>query len=120
MSTRIAKICLIVYVVLLVLSLFLLSLPGDYWLWYACMMPFAIAPLFSGRNWHRIAGGIAVVLSGILIATDLQQGKHYHEELEKMRKRVAITNGQAGQAVNGIQLILAGTNQTPPAASSNH
>ena len=56
LSTGASRICLIVYAVLFVLSLFLLSFPGDYWPWYMAMVPFAIIPLLLGPRGYRIAG----------------------------------------------------------------
>jgi hypothetical protein len=48
MGARISKISLIVFVVLLVLSAFLLSVAGDYWPWYAVMSAFAVDHSLSG------------------------------------------------------------------------
>ena len=118
MNLRISKICLIVYGVLLLLSLFLMSTPGDYWLWYAVMIPFAVLPLCLGPSRYRLAGGIAVLLSALLIISDLEQGKRFHEKLDRLRKTATATNGEQSGSANGSQPIRSETNQTSSAAGS--
>ena|SRR5258708_37247726 len=118
MNLRISKICLIVYGVLLLLSLFLLSTPGNYWPWYAVMAPFTALPLCLGPRWYRLAGGIAVVLSGLLIVSDLEQGKRFHEKIDRLRKKPTGTNGEQNGPANGSQPICPETNRTSAAAGS--
>jgi purine-cytosine permease-like protein len=88
MSARISKISLIVFVVLLVLSGFLLSVAGEYWPWYAVMAVFAVVPLVVGPRYYRLLGAVALVLSVILIVSDYAAGKrfrerHHHISVEK-------------------------------------
>ena len=49
MRTRISRVSLLVFCVLLVLSGFLMSVQGDYWPWYAIMAGFALV-LANGRR----------------------------------------------------------------------
>lgn len=77
MTARISKISLTVFIVLLVLSFFLLSGPGDYWPWYLVMAPFGAIPAIIGPSKYRIYGAVAVVLSLILIFGDIESGKHF-------------------------------------------
>lgn len=77
MKKRISKFSLIVFVLLLVLSGFLMSIPGHYWPWYAIMSAFAVVPLVLGPGRYRIMGAIALILSGSLIVCDITEGKHY-------------------------------------------
>jgi hypothetical protein len=58
---------MIVFIVLLVLSGFLLSVPGDYWPWFAIMGGCAFVSVVTGSRWYRLAGIAGVVLSLALI-----------------------------------------------------
>ena len=86
MTARTSKISLIVFVVLLILSAFLLSVEGDYWPWYAIMSVFAVVPLAVGPRRYRILGGIALVLSGALIASDIAAGRRFHAQHPEIRR----------------------------------
>src|SRR5262249_50059847 len=97
MSARASKICLTLYGVLLVLSFFLLSVPGDYWVWYAIMVPFAIVPLFSSQRSYRLAGVIAVLVAGLLIAEDVVAGKHFRERMREIRRAAAMKRTNDGE-----------------------
>jgi len=86
MSIRISKISLIVFAVLLVLSGFLLSVAGDYWPWYAVMSVFAVVPLVVGPRRYRIMGVVGLVLSGVLIASDIATGRQFHARHPEIRR----------------------------------
>jgi hypothetical protein len=86
MSTRISKISLTVFVVLFVLSAFLLSVAGDYWPWYAVMSAFAVVPLVVGPGRYRLIGAIALVLSGVLIVSDIAAGRQFHAQHPEIRR----------------------------------
>ena len=86
MSARISRICLIVFVVLLVLSAFLLSVAGDYWPWYAIMSAFAIVPLVVGPGRYRLIGALALVLSVALILSDIAAGKEFRARHPEIRR----------------------------------
>ena len=92
MSARISKISLIVFVVLLVLSGFLLSVAGDYWPWYSVMSIFAVVPVFVGPNRFRIFGVVALLLSVYLIFGDIESGKHHRQKMQQIRDRWSVTN----------------------------
>ena len=64
-------ISLIVFVVMLVLSGFLLSVAGEYWLWYAITAAFAVVPIVVGPRRYRIMGAIGLALSVVLIVSDI-------------------------------------------------
>ncbi len=116
MSTRVCKICLTVYGVLLVLSFFLLAVPGNYWPWYAVMVPFSVVPLCFGRRWYRVTGGIALLLASLLIVGDIQSGKNHRQKMERVMQRIkaarAAKKGEPDGAANGSQPIRLETNQT--------
>jgi hypothetical protein len=86
MRIRVSKISLIVFVVLLVLSAFLLSVVGDYWPWFTVMSLFAIVPLIVGPGRYRVLGAIALVLSGVLIVSDIAAGKQFHARHPEIRR----------------------------------
>ena len=84
MKARISKVSLIVFVVLLVLSFFLLSVAGDYWPWYAIMSVFAFVPLVVGPGWYRPGGAIGLVLSVVLIVSDISAGRQFRAHLPQI------------------------------------
>jgi hypothetical protein len=86
MSERISKISLIVFVVLFVLSLFLLSVAGEYWPWYAVMSTFAVIPLVVGPWRYRLTGAVALVLSVVLIVSDVEAGKRFRARHPEIRR----------------------------------
>ena len=86
MTARTSKISLTVFVVLLVLSAFLLSLEGDYWPWYVVMSVFAVVPLVVGPRRYRIMGAIALLLSAALVVGDIAAGKRFHSEHPEIRR----------------------------------
>jgi hypothetical protein len=101
MSARISKICLFVYALFFVFSLFLLSVPGDYWPWYAVMAPFAFAPLCFGPRWYRLAGGIALLLAGLLIFEDIEAGKHFRDKQWRSRVVRNTESSEPDGSANG-------------------
>ena len=92
MSARISKISLIFFVVLLVLSGFLLSVVGDYWPWYSVMAIFAVIPVLVGPKRYRIFGAVALLLSVVLIFSDIELGKHQRQRMQQIRDRWSLTN----------------------------
>ena len=86
MSARISKISQIVFVVLLVFSAFLQSVAGDYWPWYAIMSAFAVVPLVVGPRRYRLVGAFALVLSGVLIISDIVEGRHFRARNPEIRR----------------------------------
>ena len=86
MRARASKISLIIFSVLLLLSAALLSVPGDYWPWYAVMSVFAVIPLFVGPRRYRMMGVIALLLSGALIVTDIAMGRRFHSQHPELRR----------------------------------
>ena len=86
MRIRISRISLIVFAVLLVLSGLLLSVVGDYWPWYAVVSVFAVVPLVVGPGRYRLIGAIALVLSGVLIASDITAGRHFRARHPEIRR----------------------------------
>src|SRR5580765_7022198 len=107
MHTRISKISLIVFCVLLLLSGFLLSVPGKYWPWFAIMAALALVPCAVGPRWYRFAGFCALSLAIALIVWDCKSGQEYRQRfrrrLERLRNQPAqlpSTNGQPDGAAN--------------------
>ncbi len=86
MNERISKISLIVFVVLLVLSVFLLAAPGNSWPWYAVMSVFAAVPLAVGPGRYRRMGAITLVLSSVLITGDIVAGRQFQTQHPAMRR----------------------------------
>jgi len=86
MSARVSKISLIVFGVLLALSAFLTSVPGDYWPWYAVMSAFAVVAIVFGPGRYRLIGAVALILSVVLIGSDIVAGKHFHSQHPEIRR----------------------------------
>jgi uncharacterized RDD family membrane protein YckC len=87
MSARVSKISLVVFVVMLVLSGFLLSVAGGYWPWYAVTATFAVVPIFAGPRRYRILGAIGLALSVVLIVSDISAGKQFRARREIQLRR---------------------------------
>jgi hypothetical protein len=85
MRARISKNSLIVYAVLLLLSGFLLSVPGEYWPSFLIIGLLAVPPIFLGPPKYRLLGAIALMLSVVLIISDINAGKHFREKLNRIR-----------------------------------
>ncbi len=80
MTVQISKISLIVFVVLLILSGFVLSIPGDFWPWYAVLAIIALAPVVCGPVRYRVFGTLALILCASLIANDMAAGKRFRAQ----------------------------------------
>jgi hypothetical protein len=118
MSTRGSRICLMVYGVLLVLSFFLLSVPGDYWPWYAIMVPFSVVPLCFGPRRYRVTGGIAFVLTGLLIIGDIHAGKIHRQKMQRIRAAWADEKDAPDGAASESKQVRSETNPSSAAAGS--
>lgn len=92
MRPRASKICLVVYAILFLLSLMLLSVPGDYWPWYLIMSGVSIVPLIFGPNRYRIFGALALIFSLMLVFGDIQSGKKFHAKMQRIREAHSLTN----------------------------
>jgi hypothetical protein len=92
MRPRASKICLVVYAILFLLSLMLLSVPGDYWPWYLIMGGVAIAPVILGPNRYRFWGSLALILSVVLVVGDIQSGKTFRAKMLRIREAHTLTN----------------------------
>lgn len=79
MNTRVSKISLVVFIVLLVTSGLLLAVAGSRWPWYAVMAVFASVPVIIEPGRYRVWGAIGLLLSVILIASDINAGRHVQE-----------------------------------------
>jgi hypothetical protein len=92
MRSRASKIFLAVYAVLFLLSLMLLSVPGDYWPWYLVMTGVAIVPVILGPHRYRIWGSVALIFSVVLVVGDIHSGKAFHAKIQRIREAHTLTN----------------------------
>jgi uncharacterized membrane protein len=92
MSSRISRLSLIAFAVLLLLSGFLLSVAGGYWPWYLVMAVLAVVPILFGPNRYRIYGIIALLLSVYLILGDISSGKRYQKKIQEIKTHWGTTN----------------------------
>ena len=83
---------MVVYVIWFLLSLMLLSVPGDYWPWYLIMSGVSIVPVIVGPKRYRIFGALALVFSVFLVFGDIQSGKTFHAKMERIRQAHTLTN----------------------------
>src|SRR5438876_4048087 len=118
MRARISKISLIVFAVMLVLGGFQLSVAGEYWPWFAVIVPFAIVPLVIGPRWYRLAGGISLLLAGALIVGDIEAGRHFRQKIQRSRSTNSPENGELRGPANRSQPVRPATNQASAAAGS--
>ena len=57
-----------------------MSVPGDYWPWFAIMALIAVVPLaLVGPSWKRILGAACFLVSVVLIVMNLRAGKAYEQ-----------------------------------------
>ena len=118
MRARISKVSLIVFAVMLVLGGFQLSVAGEYWPWFAVIVPFAIVPLVIGPRWYRLAGGISLLLAGALIVGDIEAGRHFRQKIRRSRSTNSAENGELRGPANRSQPVRPATNQASAAAGS--
>jgi hypothetical protein len=78
--------------VLIVLSLFQLSVPGYFWPWYSVMAVFAVVPIIVGPNRYRVFGALALAFSIFLILGDIELGKHFRAKIQHIRDGLHSTN----------------------------
>ena len=88
MNAKASKISLIVFIVLLLLSSSLLSVPGDYWPWYSVMAIFAAFPIIIGPVRYRFWGAVALALSVALIFGDVESGKLFRVKIQRILERI--------------------------------
>lgn len=103
---------------LLVLSFFLLSVPGNYWVWYGVMVPFAAVPFCFGQRWYRLAGGIALLIAVVSIAEDIAAGKVFRLRMQQMTEAWAQKKGEPDGAAKGSHPVGPEPNRTSSAAGS--
>ena len=84
---RASRISLVVFAILFLLSFLLLSVAGDYWLWYLIMGCFAIPPIIIGPTKYRKLGYAALAISLVLIVSDLVGGRHLRERRHQIEAK---------------------------------
>ena len=87
MKVRVSFSCMLGFVAMFALSMFLSAVDGGYWRWYSFMAAFAIVPLFVGPLGYRIVAICALILSVFLIVGDYRAGRiwdaHRRELIQK-------------------------------------
>jgi membrane protein implicated in regulation of membrane protease activity len=110
---------LIVFLVLLVMSGFLLSIPGKYWPWFVITGGCAVASAVLGPRWYRMAGIAGSALCLGLIVWDVKSGVEYRKRFESLRRQTrgtVATNGESVGSANRSQSVLSETNQASTSA----
>ena len=87
MKEKVSKVSLIIYAVLLILSGFLMSAPGDRVGWFCIMGIFAIPPIVAGLKRYQVLGIIALLIAIAAVVTDYHAGKLMQERLEENLKQ---------------------------------
>jgi len=86
---RIAIISLIMYVILLILSGFLASAPGDRVGFYCVTGVFAVPPMKAGSRRYRLLGTAALIIAASAAAIDYRAGQKSLDILtEKTKQRI--------------------------------
>ncbi len=99
MNPRVGKICLVAWAILFAMSCCLMSLPGDFWPWYAVMAVVAAVPMVRvGRRWQRILGAVAFAFSIFLIVMDIRDGSAWEKKRAERKAQwlSSQTNSGAG------------------------
>ena len=100
MREKISKICLIVYLVLLVLSGFLLCTAGGRVEWFLITGLFAIPPILAGPRRYRILGSIGLVAVLGMAAVDYYAGQRFRARIERVR--MGALPDVAGQSLEAV------------------
>jgi hypothetical protein len=122
MQKRISKLFLIAYLALLFLAGFVLSVPGNYWPWYAATGACAAVAAVLGPRWYRAAGVCGTALAVWLIVGDFEAGVVFREKMARVRAQAASarsTNSEPGSAASRSQLVGSQTNVTSASAGSS-
>ena len=112
---------LIVFLVLLVLSGFLLSIPGEYWPWFVITGGCAVVSAVLGPRWYRIAGVAGTALCVGLIVWDVKAGVEYRKRPVSLRlqtRGTVATNGESVGSAHRNQSVLSETNEASTSAGS--
>jgi hypothetical protein len=112
---------LIVLIVLLVLSGFLLSIPGEYWPWLVITGGCGVVSTVLGTRWYRIAGIAGTALCLGLIVWDVKAGVEYRKRFERLRSKTGgtvATNGESVGSANRSQPVHSEPNQASASAGS--
>jgi hypothetical protein len=83
-----ARVASIAYVIVLVLSGLILSIPPGNLVFYVILLVLAVFPLIAVSKPYRIFGTLAVLLSLILIIWEIEEGIRYNREREKRIQRL--------------------------------
>ncbi len=121
MKARISRIFLIAYCILLLLGGLLLSVPGDYWPWYAVTGSCAVVAVAVGPRWYRVGGLFATALAVGLIISDPKAGVAFHQSRARLQTQAAIakvTNGEPSDAATLNQPSSPQTNGRSTATGS--
>lgn len=112
---------LIVSLMMLVLSGFLLSIPGEYWPWWVITGGCAVVSAVLGPRWYRIADIVGTALCLGLIVWDVKAGVEYRMRFERLGSQTRgtlATNGEPVGSANRSQTVHSQTNQTSTSAGS--
>ena len=77
MNLRISRWSIMICACFFMLNGFTFSSPGESWPLNAAGAVFAIVAIFSGPTRYRIVAAVTLVLSGVLIASDIAAGKEH-------------------------------------------
>jgi hypothetical protein len=87
MKEKISKICLIIYIILLIISGFLMTTAGGSVLLFCINGIFAIPPIIIGSKRYLILGVIALIIAVTLAISDYNAGKRDRQKLEARFKQ---------------------------------
>jgi len=112
MNEKISRVSLIVFVVLLIATGFLLSVPGGRVPVFCIMGMFAVPPLIAGPKLYRLLGIVALLIAIVSAVSDYRNGKGFREKWERMSPNM-MSNMSEKEANHGLESTSA-----PPAAGT--
>jgi hypothetical protein len=101
-----AQVSLIVFVVLFLAAVPSLNVPGKRWQAFAVAAAFAVLPLGAGTRWQRRAGAAGLLISALMIISDIREGRDYQDYMRrkaheyKERSPITPTNNALELGVN--------------------
>jgi hypothetical protein len=87
---RISKACIVGYIGVLIISMFLSAMPGEYWPWYVLMCALAVVPLILGPRWCRLVAGFGVFVSLFLIEANFEAARVWRAQMAELKHEMVI------------------------------
>ena len=101
MTTSGSRICFGVSFGLLLLSGFVLTVPGSYWIIYLLVAALASVTVYHGPRWYRICAAVIILLTVVLTIMDLHAGRRYRaQRIQRQEKMRTLHKAHEGEVMD--------------------